>query len=645
MARMKIFNTLEEEAFESPPVFNSAERKRFFTLPLMLEDSMVNLRTPINKVCFLVVAGYFKARRKFFARQFHQTDIEYVARQIGVNPSEVFIESYSKETYARHQRAILSYFGYSPFDEAAKTLITNEIAALIRVQFRPKLVLLEIIQVLTVKKIAIPSYNVLADLIVAALNRHQRSLSEIIEACLTENQRTNLDTLLEKEPSNGTEEGWRYRLTLLKKSYQSTRPAKIRANLADLDTVQTLYLDLMPVVQRLNLSYESIRYYAYSVIKAQIPQVSRRADEDRFLHLIAFIVYQTFKLNDLLIDTLLSAVQAAVNAAEKEQKEVYFRERDQRNQSFATLVEQFRQNVQETLSAIRTIVADAKLNDSQKVVLIDSVLNEKSAKPAQVEQQIDEFKQSAVKIQQGQDYFALLETRSLKLQHRVADIVRQVQFAPNCSKPALWAALCHYQQKEGNVDKSAPVDFLAEDQRAALTATDGKFRVSLYKALFFVEVAEAIKSGALNLLHSEKFRSLDEYMIQKADWEANRAEYLQRAQLEGFADCKATLKALEKELDARYKETNQNLIDGKNPYLTIRADGSFHVSTPKQEEVECLSLGTFFPERKYISMLEMLATVDHATNFLDEFEHWQIKYQRARPAKEDSLCRHYRLWL
>ena len=155
------------------------------------------------------MAGYFKARRKFFARQFHQTDIEYVARQIGVDPSQVFIESYSKETYARYQRAILSYFGYSPFDEAAKTIITNEIAALIRAQFRPKLVLLEIIHVLTVKKIAIPSYNVLADLIVTALNRHQRSLSEIIEACLTENQRTNLDTLLEKEPSNGTEEGWR----------------------------------------------------------------------------------------------------------------------------------------------------------------------------------------------------------------------------------------------------------------------------------------------------------------------------------------------------------------------------------------------------------------------------------------------------
>jgi TnpA family transposase len=201
-------------------------------------------------------------------------------------------------------------------------------------------------------------------------------------------------------------------------------------------------------------------------------------------------------------------------------------------------------------------------------------------------------------------------------------------------KPALWDALCHYQLKDGNVDKSAPVDFLVDEQRAALTAEDGKFRVSLYKALLFVEIAEAIKSGTLNLVHSEKYRSLDEYLIPKADWEAYRVEYLQRAQLDGFSDCKAALRALDQALDAGYEKINQDLKSGKNQYLTIRPNGRFHVSTPKQEEVECLSLGTFFPDRKYISMLEMLATVDQATHFLDEFEHWQIKYQRAMPAKK-----------
>ncbi|NOR22927.1 MAG: Tn3 family transposase [Desulforhopalus sp.] len=637
MARMKIFNTLEEEAFESPPVFNSAERKQFFSLPLMLKNSIVDLRTPTNKVCFLVAAGYFKARRRFFGRQFRQTDIEYAALQVGVNQADVRVESFSKETCSRHQRIILNYFGCSPFNKAARIITASEIAALIPVQYRPKLVLLEIIQTLTRQKIEIPSYNVLAGLIVTAINRHRRELSTIVEAGLNKKQRAALDALLEKEPDNGTGEGWRYRLTLLKRPFQSTRPLKIRANLADLNTLQTLYLDLKPMVQCLDLSYECARYYAYSVIKAQIPQVSRRAEHDRLLHLIAFVAYQTFRLNDTLIDTLLSAVQAAVNSAVKAQKEAYFQEREQRSQSLSGLADKLRQSVRETLSSIRHIVADAQLRDSQKVALIDAVVNTENTTES-VETQIDEFKKNVTKIQQGQDYFTLLESHSLKLQHRVADIVRQIQFAPNCSLPTLWKALQHYQQKDGNIDKSAPVDFLSDEQRAALIATDGKFRVSLYKALLYVGIADAIKSGALNLAHSGKYRALDEYLIPKADWDAHRAEYMHRAQLEEFADCKATLKVLDQTLDAGYQETNQNLKSGKNPYLTVRANGTFHVKTPKQEEVECMSLGTFFPERKYISMQEMLATVDQTTNFLDEFEHWQVKYQRAKPAKKLFLA-------
>jgi len=635
MARMKIFNALEEEAFESPPVFNREERKQFFSLPLMF--GAVVLRTPTNRVCFLAAAGYFKARHKFFARQFHQADIDYIAHHIGENPADVHTDEYSKFASARHQRVILNHFGFRPFDVAATAFTTNEIAALVRVQFRPKLVLLETIQILTRKKIAIPSYNVLADLIVTAINWHRRVLSDIVAANLSEKQRATLDALLEKESNNGASEGWRYRITLLKRPYQSTKPLKIKANLADLDTLQSLYLDLKPVVQRLDLSYECTRYYALSVIKAQIPQVSRRAADDRLLHLIAFVVYQTFKLNDTLVDTLLSAVQAAVNGAEKAEKEAYFQEREQRSQSLSVLADNLRQSVRETISSIQHIVGNGQLSDSQKVALIDAVVNAEKA-TASVDLQIKEFKENATKLQQGQDYFALLESYSLKLQHRAADIVRKVQFAPNSSLPTLWAALLHYQHNDGNVDKNAPIDFLSPEHRSALTTPDGKFRISLYKALLYVSIADAIKSGALNLIHSEKYRALDEYLIPKADWDANRDEYLRRAQLEEFADCKATLGALNQALDASYQETNENLASGNNPCLTVRANGSFHVSTPKQEDVESLSLGIFFPDRKYISMLEMLATVNHATNFLEEFEHWQVKFQRAKPAKKLFLA-------
>ncbi len=36
------------------------------------------------------------------------------------------------------------------------------------------------------------------------------------------------------------------------------------------------------------------KYYAHSVIKSEIFQVTRRSSEDRYLHLIAFVTHQYF---------------------------------------------------------------------------------------------------------------------------------------------------------------------------------------------------------------------------------------------------------------------------------------------------------------------------------------------------------------
>ena len=507
---------------------------------------------------------------------------------------------------------------------------------MVRVQVRPKLVLLEIIELLNSKRIALPGYNVLADLVIAAINRYQQELGQIIDASLTQTQRDKLAALLEKESKVGTDadESWRYALTLLKRPYQSTQPAKIKANLTELETLLALYLELKPVVDKLALRHACIRQYAHSVVKSRIPQVSRRAAEDRYLHLIAFIVFQTFKLHDTLIDTLLLAVQSAINIAEKEHKEAYYQEREAREQKFFTLADRLGQSILGTISAIKRIIADGGLTDSQKVAAIDTTLSAQAPKEAQVGEQIDAFKESMATIHRGQDYYALLEQRSVKLQNRSADIVRQVQFEPHCRKPALLEAVLHYQQRGGIVDKHAPVAFLSSEERAAVAGENGKFRVSLYKVLLYIAIADAIKSGALNLIHSEKFRPLDDYLIPKADWNANRDAYLRRAQLEPFADCGATLQALNVALDAQYEETNAHFAAGDNAFLSLRADGSFHVSTPKLDEAETLSLSAFFPERKYISLLEVLATVDQATGFLDEFEHWQLKHQPAKPPRK-----------
>ena len=277
-----------------PPKFNSAERKQFFTLSKAIEDLLEKLGTPTNKVCFLVTMGYFKARRRFFARQLRQVDIEFVAARMGTNPLEIHLKTYSRETYARHQRFILEHLGYSSFNEVAKKFAVHEIQNLVRLQCRPKQILLNVIQSLVYRKFALPSYNVLATLIIEEIQKHEKTLSAAVFNLLTEKQREKLDSFLEKESDKNQNSS--YRLTFFKKTYQSTKPLKIKANLADLKTLQPLYLEFQPVITQLNLSNASIRHYAYLVIKSQIPQISRRSAKIRYLYLIAFIAYQTFKL-------------------------------------------------------------------------------------------------------------------------------------------------------------------------------------------------------------------------------------------------------------------------------------------------------------------------------------------------------------
>ena len=74
----------------------------------------------------------------------------------------------------------------------------TEISLMVRVQFRPKVILLEIIQVLTRKKIALPSYNMLATLIVRAVNQYQQTLNQTIKSNLNKEQQDQLDILFRK---------------------------------------------------------------------------------------------------------------------------------------------------------------------------------------------------------------------------------------------------------------------------------------------------------------------------------------------------------------------------------------------------------------------------------------------------------------
>jgi hypothetical protein len=557
---MNILSTREQEAHDAPPQFSGDERKKYFSLPVGIKKLAESLRTPTNQVGFVLAYGYFRATKSFFPGRPHERDFEYVCIQLQVPISSVHFEEYAKGTIVRNRQRILEYFGFSEFDRAARMRLEKEIEDMVRSQLKPKLIFYRSVDILIEQKVAVPGSSALSGIILEVLNGHRKELVRVIDKNLPKETRALLDQLLEKPAQDEEETGSRFQLTLLKKCSQSTRPGKIKGSVEDLQLIRNLQEQVRPLLKHLELPYEGISYYANSVLRARTFDVTRRAEEDRYLHLIAFITHQYFRLQDTLVDAFLASTQSAINAASRNHKEKCYEQRAARGEAVTLLMDELDKSLK-MIDALDTLSQDPEIDDARKLIEIRSLLQQRREAQSEAISTKEQLEGDLLDV----PYLDLLEKKSLQLQTRATPILKALQFQTGDNGKALAEAIDFFKDRDGDLDEKAPLDFLDSAERADVFK-DGQFRISLYKALLFVHVKKGIKAGILNLEHSYKYRTLEDYLISMTRWKHDKDILLERANLLEFKDSKKVLGALDDALFEQYVETNSSFQNGNNKH-------------------------------------------------------------------------------
>ena len=288
---------------------NSIQRKQVFEVPIDLLKMAHSLRKNTYKIGFLVECAYFRVTKKFFQpKDYHKRDVEYAANKLGVESKEIRFEEYQRSRIHQLRGVILNAYGFQHFDKEAENTMTLEITEMVRAQFKPKLIFWQSVHALSEKRISLPGSHRLSEIILTCLNLRKRELATLIESNLTDETRALLDHLFTQEHDPDFPNGSRYKLTLLKRLSQSTRPSKIKERARDLFYLKELYGHLEPILPILNLGREGIRFYAKGVVKADIHHLTQRSEEDRYVHVIVFIVHQYYSLQDNLTDVLLTVI-------------------------------------------------------------------------------------------------------------------------------------------------------------------------------------------------------------------------------------------------------------------------------------------------------------------------------------------------
>ncbi|MEJ7607535.1 MAG: DUF4158 domain-containing protein [Bryobacteraceae bacterium] len=401
---MKILNGTEQMLFDRPPQMSGAERRRVFELPVAIWSAAHDIQSVPAQDRLPRQRRLFQVRKTLFPGcGFPRARHRLCRRATGHRRGRVRSCGYPARTRQRHRLQILELSGFRSFDGEAAQLLETELATLARSHSTPALIFWRAVDWLVSRQIEIPTSFRLTEAVSRVVQQRGRAIVKLIAQAMTDDVRLLLDSMFQRDETAASQSP--YRLTLLKRLSQSTRPTKIRERLVDLGVLKELYAKVAPILSVLNLGSEGIRYFAGSVAIMRTTNLRRRADDDIHVHLVAFIAHQYYRLHDNLVDVLLTSVRTFENTTLREHRDWCFDERKRYEHATEGLLDDLDALVFQVLRQIREAIADERLSDPEKVVRIGLlVLPEQTA-----ETKSREFRASLVNDAADDHYFDILD--------------------------------------------------------------------------------------------------------------------------------------------------------------------------------------------------------------------------------------------
>lgn len=180
MTVLTILSPEEIRLFEQPPQFTAADRKVYFNIPKWAEEIIGTLQTPASKIGFLLLLGYFRATKKFYApNTFVSADIIFVERRLSLEAIGR-LSSYPRTTIHRHKLLIRDKLGVASYSPSVNALLAKEVDFLLSRQMRLKDILGVLLAKLEQVRVERPSYYRLAELITEGFRAYEKRLTNTI---------------------------------------------------------------------------------------------------------------------------------------------------------------------------------------------------------------------------------------------------------------------------------------------------------------------------------------------------------------------------------------------------------------------------------------------------------------------------------
>lgn len=625
---IQILPFYQSKEFDKPPHLSPQGKKVFFVIEEAIKPILANnIRSDINKVGFILQLGYFKACGRFFASDMYdKEDIKFVTQLLDLKIRTINLKDYHNRTRLAHKSLILNLQNFSTFtdkeeffEEAAKSMVAR--------QMNPKKILYSLIDLLRNSRIEIPDYSKFVTTISQHFYVFEQELVSKVKQILSPPFIEIISELMGRSNDNNL-------LTKLKVINHSLRPNKIKQSLSNFLIIKKLYNETKWLLEQINITPEAISYYAKWVIKAKSSQIKEITEvSKRCLYLTCFIAHQFKFMQDNFIDVLLKSMQQQLNKAEDKGNEQIITNNAEKTLLTESVLGEYN-NLKHKFESIRDIVYSQSTTDQAKLEKIKVIIPQEASNNTN-EADLQKLTTKVKEEKEKADFYWSLAELSRKMQNRVSDIIRYLEFTVHDSIPDLKKAIEFYQQNK-RITELAPCEFLDSIEYKAVHKAG--FNVSLYKAILFSKMVYAIRSGSVSLKYSYRYMPIDSYLLGAEYWDQDKDAILAKTGLAKFKNIDSLLQDLEGELDNNFYQVNERIKSGKNKHIKIKQDGGFSVYTPAVDKPDYKPIAEIISKGSYVPILQIMSEVNLVTQFTENFRHYKIKGSNKPPTASTFLA-------
>ena len=623
--RLQILGADEIESLYGLPQFTPEEQHEYFALSPREAVALEQLHSIKSRIYGILQLGYFKARHLFFVFRFASVvaDAQHIQARYFPNFPLTEFEP-TKVTRLKQQRLILALCSYRLCDAAERQALLHKAQEAARVSGKPIYILRALLHELEEQRLVAPGYSWLQDVVAQSLVLEQDRLSAVVKRTLTTTATEALNQLIEDGPGL-------YEITQLKREPKDFSLGEIKREISRSHQIQPLYHVAQRLLPMLEISRESIKYYASLVTYYSVFRLQQLSQCMVHVYLLCFVYHRYQRAHDNLIHSLIYHVRRYVEASKVVAKEKVYEYRVEGNQNLQKAGQILKLFTDDSIAATTTFQAVQTrafaILERQKL----AVLAEHIATQATFDETAFQWAHVDVLARQFKCNLRLiLQTVEFASTSEQAPLLKALQFL----KAAIQKGRPLSQVRPG----SFPTQFLPDSTKRYLyasAAVGGHLLPDRYEFLVYRLLRHGLEAGDLFCRDSVRFRSFEDDLLSEQQWQA-KTELITSTGLTLLQHpIQDYLTALEQTLEQRLSEVNQRLIAGENQHFEVKKRGSQVRWTLHSPGIRETSNHPLFHGLKQVHLSSVLHFVNQRCQFSDMFEHVLGRY--AKQKADDSV--------